>query len=212
MDITKYEHACLDIKQDNQRLIIDPGGFTALLTDFSNVCAVVITHQHADHLNPELLQKIANGSPKVKIFTAQDVVSKLDRALDVTEVSNGSYVNIGPFNLKFFGGEHATIHSSYPAVQNVGVMINDKLYYPGDALLNPGVSVEVLAVPAHAPWMKTSETIDFILAIKPKKVFPTHNGFINQDGHDLYKRLLGSTVESVDGEYIDLSPGSFISV
>lgn len=44
MQITEYEHSCLDIRVESSRLIIDPGKFTKKLTDFSNIDAVLITH------------------------------------------------------------------------------------------------------------------------------------------------------------------------
>jgi len=36
--------------------------------------------------------------------------------------------------------------------------------------------VEILALPVAGPWMKISEAIDYALEIKPKVVFPVHDG------------------------------------
>ncbi|MGO7984029.1 hypothetical protein ACC691_40010, partial [Rhizobium johnstonii] len=73
----------------------------------------------------------------------------------IETVSAGDEVTVGAFTLRFFGGRHAVIHSSIPIVDNVGVLVNDTLYYAGDSFTIPdGVDVQVLAAPAGAPWMK----------------------------------------------------------
>ncbi|MFP3381565.1 hypothetical protein SB767_35190, partial [Bacillus sp. SIMBA_069] len=77
---------------------------------------------------------------------------------DITVVHPGDSVEAGPFSLRFFGGRHAVIHESIPVVDNVGVLVNDTLYYAGDSFSIPeGVEVDVLAAPAGAPWMKIAE-------------------------------------------------------
>lgn len=70
----------------------------------------------------------------------------------MTVVHTGDTVEAEPFTLRFFGGTHAVIHASIPVVDNLGVLIDDELYYAGDSFTVPeGVDVDVLAVPAGAP-------------------------------------------------------------
>jgi L-ascorbate metabolism protein UlaG (beta-lactamase superfamily) len=38
--------------------------------------------------------------------------------------------------------------------------------------------VEVLALPDGAPWLKISEAIDYMLAVKPKVAIPVHDAVL----------------------------------
>jgi probable F420-dependent oxidoreductase len=76
-------------------------------------------------------------------------------------------VTVGDFTLRFFGGTHAVIHSSIPTIENVGVLVNEELYYPGDSYAVPeGIEVDTLAAPLGAPWLKIGEAMDYVLAVK----------------------------------------------
>ncbi|MGC5075433.1 hypothetical protein, partial [Escherichia coli] len=67
-------------------------------------------------------------------------------------VHPGDTLDLGPFHLEFFGGKHAEIHSSIPIVDNVGVLVNDAFFYPGDSYTVPkGAHVALLAAPVGAP-------------------------------------------------------------
>jgi len=68
------------------------------------------------------------------------------------------------------------MHRTIPLSSNLGYFIDGRLWYPGDAFTNPERSVEILALPVSGPWMKLSEAIDYALLLKPKKVFPVHDG------------------------------------
>ena len=91
-----------------------------------------------------------------------------EAGIGVEEVAPGDEVEVGPFRLRFFGGRHAQIHSSIPVIDNVGVLVNESLYYGGDSFAVPeGVAVDVLAAPAGAPWMKIAEAMDYVMEVAP---------------------------------------------
>lgn len=198
MKITKYEHACFTVEENGQVLVVDPGAYT---TDFvvpANAVAVVITHEHPDHMDKTHLQAIAAANPDVVFISHGDITSQLGE-FKTMDVVAGEGVKVGAFQLEFYGGKHATIYADMPAVANVGVMINDRLYYPGDSFALPEREVEVLALPVSAPWMKISEAIDFAKAVKPRMIFPTHDAVLSDFGKGLPDRLVPSFVP--DAEY-----------
>jgi|SRR3989344_1058632 len=57
----------------------------------------------------------------------------------------------------------------------------DRLFYPGDALYNPKLSVEILALPVAGLWLKISDAVDYAKQIKPKFAFPVHDALINSN-------------------------------
>jgi L-ascorbate metabolism protein UlaG (beta-lactamase superfamily) len=211
MKITKYEHACLVVEDNGKRLVVDPGMYAKSLQDYSNIVAVVITHVHSDHFDPKQIGAIASANPNVQIFTTGEVAAELKNH-SATVVKAGDTQQAAPFTLQFFGGEHAFIHGSYPKQQNVGVLVNNTLYYPGDSFTRPDVPVKVLAVPADAPWMKVGEAMDFLAEVKAGDVLPTHNIFLSELGSGLTDRLLSSVVQPAGGTYHPLAVGESLEV
>ena len=205
MKLTKLEHAALLIENTGQRLFVDPGNYTTPLTDTAGTAAVVITHEHPDHWTPEQLDRITSMNPDVRIFGPAGVAAAAP-GYNVTVVKAGDVVTVGPFTLRFFGEKHAIIHESVPVIDNVGVLVNDELYYAGDAFTLPGVAVGTLAVPAGAPWLKISEVIDYVLAVRPQRSFPTHEMLLSRTGKDVSNARIKTATEQGGGEFYPLEP------
>ena len=211
MKITKFEHAFLQVEHSNQQLLIDPGIYSAQLPKLDNVVGIVLTHLHDDHSYLPHITAITAQFPNAKIFGPADVAAKLGEiACEV--VTHGSHVEVGEYKLDFFGDLHQEIHRSIPLVQNVGVLVNSKLYYPGDSYTQCDYPYEILACPSAAPWMKISDLIDFVEAAKPKRAFATHNAILNDNGHLLQNNRIREFVTKHGGEFSYLLPGESISV
>jgi L-ascorbate metabolism protein UlaG (beta-lactamase superfamily) len=210
MKITKYEHACLDISEGNSRLIVCPGVFSSSLRDFSNITAVVVTHVHADHLDPEKIQEIIAKNPEVKIFTTKEASKEINPNVSVGVP--GKPITVGSFTLEFFGEDHAEIDPRTPVAQNIGVLINDKLYYPGDSFTECPKQFKVLAVPASAPWLRIAEVIPLVENSSCKQVFPTHNGLLSDAGHQVTNNWLQTFAQRSGKEFTFLKPGESIEV
>lgn len=201
MKLTKYEHACFTVEKDGKLLVVDPGIWTTDLGAPENVIAIVVTHEHPDHFDPNALGALIAHNPDAIIYGHEDIVKQLGDTLPNSTVSSGDSVIAGPFQLEFFGGSHATIHPSFPNVANLGVMINNTIYYPGDALSQPAKPVAVLALPVVAPWMKLSDAMDYVTEVKADIVFPTHDAIASDSGKQLPDRMIPHFVEAYGGTY-----------
>jgi len=213
MKLTKYVHSCLVLEEQGKKVIIDPGSWATEFGDAANVVAVVVTHVHADHFSAENLEAIFAQNPDAKLFTTEEVKQQFDKPSVVTPQA-GEKVTIGPFTLEFFGGLHAEIHAIKPVAQNIGVMLNDVLYYPGDALTPPGKPVKVLSMPSAAPWMKMSEAIQYLQEVKPSEFFfPTHNALLSDKGHQAYETVwLNNAAEALGLKQTILEPGDAVEI
>ncbi len=212
MRLTKLEHAALILEESGKKLFVDPGSFTTPLTDTAGAVAVVITHEHADHWTPDQLNRILELNPHVPIYGPAGVAAAASD-FAVTTVNAGDTIEAGPFTLRFFGGKHAVIHSSIPVVDNLGVLINDTLYYPGDSFTVPeDVAVDLLAVPAGAPWLKIAETMDYVLTVKPKRTFATHEMVLARAGKDMANARIAWATQQGGGEFIALEPGDTLDI
>ncbi len=208
MKITKYEHACLDVTEGSNRLIICPGVFTTSLTDFTNITAVVITHVHGDHLDPSKIDKIIENNPDVNIYTTEEASKEIKSNVKI--VNNGQEIEVGDFKLSFYGEMHAEIDPQTPLVENIGVLINDALYYPGDSFTECPKSFKVLAIPASAPWLRVGQTIPLIESSQCDMVFPTHNALLSDIGHQTTNTWLQKFSERCGKQFKFINPGESI--
>jgi L-ascorbate metabolism protein UlaG (beta-lactamase superfamily) len=207
MRVTKFEHAALTLLDAGRTLVIDPGSFTAPLGELEGVVAVVITHEHADHWTADHLDRILGTFPGIPIYGPEGV-AKAASGYEITVVHPGDVIEVEPFRLEFFGGRHALIHESIPVVDNVGVLVNDEFYYPGDSYAVPeGRQVKLLAAPVGAPWLKIGEAMDFVLAVAPRRVFGTHDMTLSVAGRNIGRVRLGWAAEQDGGELVVLEPG-----
>lgn len=203
MQLEKFTHACFTATIDGQTLIVDPGNLTDDFVMPASVVGVVVTHQHADHHDRAPLGEILRRFP-VDVLTTTDAAIELDPSNSdsaVRVVSAGETVEIGPFVLEFFGEEHARIDRSIAPVRNIGVLINDSVYYPGDSFADPLRPIKVLALPVAAPWLKLSESLDFLRTIKPERAFPTHDGILSEAGKAIVDRFVDATAKECGAVY-----------
>jgi len=200
VQLAKYEHACFTLEKDDQLLVVDPGEWSSDFISPSNVVAIVVTHDHGDHFDYEQLTAIIDENPEAVIIGPETVTSQIE-VFQTKTVQPDDMVDIGPFHLEFFGGKHASIHSSIPQAVNIGVLINDLLYYPGDSLVVPGKSVDTLALPVAAPWLKIGEAMDFLMQVRPRLAFPTHDAILSQIGKELVDGRLSATAQAQDITY-----------
>ncbi|MCU0153660.1 MBL fold metallo-hydrolase [Curtobacterium poinsettiae] len=211
MEVTKLEHACQIITEGNTRLVLDPGNFTRPV-DVTGVVAVVVTHEHPDHVTPEQLHRILAADPDAVVFGPEGVRAALaDSGIAVEVVTDGDHRTVGPFELSFHGTRHQLIHSSVQIVDNTGVLVNGRLFHPGDSYTDPGVPVEVLAAPVGAPWLKVGEMMDAVAAIAPSRAYPIHEATLSDIGYDMHTGRLREAVEPA-GSLVVLRPGESLTI
>lgn len=201
MEIEKYAHACFAVKKAGSSLIVDPGAWTDDLVVTDTVIGVVVTHAHPDHCDTQLIERIIATNPTTKIYAHADVIAQLDN-LPVQAVAASETVHVGDFVLTFVGGEHAVIDASIPPLANLGVIIDESLYYPGDSFTLPNRTIETLALPVAAPWMKFSEAAAFLRAVTPSQVFPTHDAILSDAGKQLADRMFGAVCQEINASYV----------
>lgn len=173
MRITKYTHACVRLEQDGRVLVIDPGEWSEPEA-LDGADAVLVTHEHADHIAAARLA--AAGLP---VFAPAG--ADID-GLAVTRIASGQHFEAAGFAIDTVGDRHATIYGGLPDCPNLGYIVDERVYHPGDALVVPGRPIETLFVPAQAPWLKLAEAIDFVRAVGPERTIPIHDAGLSELG------------------------------
>jgi L-ascorbate metabolism protein UlaG (beta-lactamase superfamily) len=210
MRLTKYSHSCVRLERDGSVLVIDPGAFSEREA-LDGVDAVLLTHEHIDHMDVEALADALGKRPTVTVYTHPDVVPKL-AALDgaVKTVESGQSLRAAGFGVKAYGGWHAVIHPDIPRVVNLGFLVEDSVYHPGDSFDVPeDAQVETLFVPVSGPWLKLAEAVDFVRAIAPRRAYALHDCLLNELG----LRFTGNNMDNLcDCEYLRLEPGTVVEL
>jgi L-ascorbate metabolism protein UlaG (beta-lactamase superfamily) len=177
-------------------LVVDPGVWSepqALL----GADAVLLTHEHADHVDVLRLRGLG-----VPVFGPAGAVLP---DLGVDGVRAGQAFSAAGFRVSAVGGLHAPVLADQPPCANLGYIVDDTVYHPGDALHRPDVPIDTLLVPLQASWLKTAEVVTFARAVAPARAIGIHDGQVNE-------RALRSVnywlTEHADANYRWLAPGT----
>lgn len=184
MRIAKFIHSCLLVEQGEEKLLFDPGKFSFVEgrvkpEQFNGLTAILITHSHPDHLDPEALKKIAAANPSATILTNSETAKKLADTGVRAEIFETGKRNVGPFRLEAFDAPHASILGSDPP-QNTAYIVDEVLLNPGDSYsesITRMAGVPVLVLPLMAPWTTELGTADFAERIHPQHAIPVHDGY-----------------------------------
>ncbi|MCL2481962.1 MAG: MBL fold metallo-hydrolase [Propionibacteriaceae bacterium] len=212
MRIAHLGHSTVMVETARSRILIDPGNYSSAWHDVTDLDAIVVTHAHPDHVDPEWFPVLAATNPQAKILVEPGVLQLVDipRA---ERFPAGSSFTIGKTKIEGVGGLHAIIHRDIPRIGNVGIMVRTlgepQFFHPGDCLDTIPQGVDILAAPAHGPWCAMKEIIDFIRDIKAPQGFLIHDGLINETGWGLSFARFNEMTPTV---FSDLRSGQFVSL
>jgi L-ascorbate metabolism protein UlaG (beta-lactamase superfamily) len=129
MKLTKYTHACIRLEKDGKVLVLDPGTFSETTEALDGAHAVLITHEHPDHVDVPAMSRALGTAAGLAVFAPAGVAATLreeaPQAADrINTVEPGSTFDAAGFNIRSFGGQHALIHPQIPLVANIGYLVD----------------------------------------------------------------------------------------
>jgi L-ascorbate metabolism protein UlaG (beta-lactamase superfamily) len=212
MELTKQGHACVVLSKGDQRIVLDPGSFTDPAA-LDGATAVLITHEHPDHFEPQRLRAALDADPALEVWTNASVAGQLEGlGSRVHVVGHGDAVSVAGVEVHVHGELHAEIHPDIPRIANVGFLVAGQVFHPGDALTVPDEPVATLLLPVHAPWSKLAEVIDYVRAVDADQAYAVHDGALNDIGLGMVGRLLGEQGPGTPTPYSRLAPGDSVEL
>jgi L-ascorbate metabolism protein UlaG (beta-lactamase superfamily) len=187
--VTKYHQSCLLLEDHGARVLIDPGVFTfreLTVADLGQVDAVLYTHRHGDHLDVARAAEFAAAG--AVLHGNVDVVSAL-ADLEVVELRDGEAREVMGFDVMPRDLPHVVMVDGSPGPHNTGLLLDGRLFHPGDGMALDGLSVEVLAVPIAGPSISNHDAYRFVQQVGASVALPIHyDGFLADP--DLFARAL----------------------
>ncbi len=186
MKISKHIHSCLLVQEQGKVVLVDPGNYSyeekALdIHRLNQLDAIVITHEHPDHMYIPWIKEILTKFPHTPIVTTESAVKLLqEEGISATSEEN-EFIQLEPV-------PHERIWVGNP-VQNVKATLFGTLTTPGDSHTFHGTA-NILALPVQAPWGSTTRAVELALELKPKVIIPVHD-WMWKDGFrkSMYQRL-----------------------
>ncbi|MGW0659948.1 MBL fold metallo-hydrolase [Streptodolium elevatio] len=210
MQLTKIGHSCVRLHAKGITIVIDPGAFNpADVLDGAD--AVLVTHEHFDHVVPDQLRAALADNPELQVWTNPALAAQFadlgGRVLAVTHGDTFEIGGTGGVPVHVYGEKHATIHRDIPLVDNVGFLVDGEVFHPGDALTVPDAPVPTLLTPAAAPWLKVAEAADYVREVAPRRAILIHDAVLSDAGREVHTRLLTGLTEGPERDVVTATPG-----
>ena len=176
MKITKYPQSNFLIEEEGKKILIDPGNFTFekySVADFPTLDGVLITHQHADHLDKEAVKALRGlGIP---IYGNSDVARLLSsESVEINVIESNKEFQAAGFTIKPIDLPHCKMIDGSDGPPNTGYVINDTLFHPGDGIEIAGLAVETAAIPIAGPTINYDRAWKLAGSLQAKRVIPMH--------------------------------------
>jgi L-ascorbate metabolism protein UlaG (beta-lactamase superfamily) len=213
MQFTKLGHSCVCLEKDGAALVIDPGTFTNAVAALTLATAVLVTHEHPDHLDADAVRKALFTDPDLTLWATPAVADQFKDFGDrVHQVRHGDALDIAGFDVHVYGEKHALIHQDIPLVENTGYLIDGELFHPGDSFTVPEEPVPTLLLPISAPWLKAGDMIDYFRAVAPARGYAIHDAILNDAGITLMTRMMSVAAAPSQAEVSWLEIGTTLEL
>jgi len=194
------------IRTPTKTLVIDPADVDSEV--FRTVDAILITHEHYDHLDEDVVQKLHK---RTHCLVAADSTSAKRLKDFVTgdklfEMPVGKEIKLGDVSVRAEGYKHpAATPVSYLITTEDGV----KVYHTGDSLPHPDMKqvgersppdVVFCTVGMPAPGASPQSGLEIVRMVKPKVAVPYHASYVERKR---FSELVAKEFPNVKGMVVE---------
>ncbi|MEY9212082.1 MBL fold metallo-hydrolase [Thermobifida halotolerans] len=211
MRLTKLGHACVRLEKDGRSLVIDPGEMTPESDALTGVDAVLVTHEHFDHLAPDRLRAAAADNPELTVYTCPGAARQLaDLGDRVRVVRDGETFPAAGFEVVAAGEKHRMNLPDVPPIDNVGFLVDGEVFHPGDAWTV--VEAPTVLPALQAPWLTVADLVRYLRAVAPRRAYAVHDGLLNERGLAVFDGVLAGEARRSGADVRRLRPGESVEL
>lgn len=184
LKITFIGHGTLRFDFDGKVIHVDPVSREANYDEQPKGDLILITHEHGDHLDPEVLEKIKKKDTQIIVAACC-----ADRVEGAIVMKNGDSKTIGGLKIEAVPA-YNIVHKRdngdpfHPKGSGNGYVVtfgNKQVYIAGDTENTPEMkalkNIDIAFLPMNLPYTMTPEMVaDAAKAFKPKILYPYHYG------------------------------------
>jgi L-ascorbate metabolism protein UlaG (beta-lactamase superfamily) len=183
LTMTFIGHGTLMFEMDGKTIHVDPYGKLADYAALPKADAILITHDHADHLDPSAIAAIR--TPSTVVVMSRSCVGKLD-GLVMTNGESRTVLGIRVEAVPAYNivNKRDTGQPFHPKGNGNGYLLvfgDKRVYVAGDTEGTPEMQalrgIEVAFLPMNLPYTMTPEMVATVAkAFRPKVLYPYHYG------------------------------------
>lgn len=184
LSITFIGHGTLMLAWRDKIIHVDPVGREADYSQLPRADLMLVTHEHGDHLDPNVLQQISQ--PTTKIILTAKCFQKFGQGLvmkngDTKKIHGIKIAAVPAYNLEHRRKDGTPFH---PRGEGNGYIIEyggKRIYIAGDTENVPEMKqlrhIDIAFLPMNLPYTMTPEMVaDAARAFRPKILYPYHCG------------------------------------
>lgn len=200
----------------------DPGVFSdeEALAD-THVDILHISHIHPDHVQEDNVKALLGKNPRLQIIAPQEVIDALDEAVaeageaQAHGMRDGGAISIDGISFRGVGSEHAEIYEDISQTENVGVIIDEQIYFTGDAFNDPvmpgDAQLKALLFCITGPFVKLPDVLKWAMSMKPVRAIPMHEGVATPETVDFILSVGSQAFMGHDTHFIPLQKDGEVS-
>lgn len=194
-------HGSLMFAVNNYVIHIDPVSSSGSYTGKPQADLILVTHEHYDHLDPELIAKLRKDA--TLMFATEKVASQVKwatamKAGDKSSAGSITVEAVPAYNIVNMRAQGQPYHPKGSGVGFILTIGDRKIYVAGDTENTPEMkalrNIDVAFLPMNLPYTMTPEMVaDAANSFKPRILYPYHYGDTNTD--KIVELLKNSAIE-----------------
>lgn len=207
LKITFLGHGTLMFTYDGKVIHVDPWGKMADYSKLPKADLILVTHEHQDHLDTDVIKKISTD--KTKLVLTKICAEKVGKGHvmnngDQTTIDGIKIEAVPAYNLVHKRDNGQPFHPKGNGNGYVITFGDKRVYVAGDTENTPEMknlkNIDIAFLPMNLPYTMTPEMVaDAAMAFKPKILYPYHTGET-----DLSK--LTALMKGTDGVEVRIRP------
>lgn len=184
LKITFIGHGTLMFNYAGKIFHVDPWGKLADYSELPKADAIILTHEHADHLDPDEIKKIRTKDTVVVLTEkcAQTIPGGVIMHNGDTKTVDGVKIEAVPaYNMVHMRAPGVPYHPKGVGNGYVFTFGDKRVYVAGDTENTPEMKslkdIDIAFLPMNLPYTMTPElVVDAVKVFKPKILYPYHTG------------------------------------